>query len=100
KRPSWWRCCGAFATGSTRSPAPDRTRARPSHRCGDEERQVPPIGSLVREKARTAMGRNSFGAEGALTVGGDRYRIFRLDALASDHDVARLPYSIKILLEN
>jgi len=39
---------------------------------------------------------NSFGARAKL---GD-HEIFRLDALQSDHDVARLPYSLKILLEN
>jgi aconitate hydratase len=39
---------------------------------------------------------NSFGAQDTL---GD-HEIFRLDALQSDYDVARLPYSLKILLEN
>jgi aconitate hydratase len=39
---------------------------------------------------------NSFGAKDKL---GD-HEIFRLDALQSDYDVARLPYSLKILLEN
>ena len=29
-----------------------------------------------------------------------RYEIFRLDALQAQFDVARLPYSLKILLEN
>jgi len=41
-------------------------------------------------------GGNSFGAKDKL---GD-HEIFRLDALQSDYDVARLPYSLKILLEN
>ncbi|MDQ3979775.1 MAG: aconitate hydratase AcnA, partial [Actinomycetota bacterium] len=43
---------------------------------------------------------NSFGARGALTVGADRYEIFRLGALESDYGVSRLPYSLKVLLEN
>ena len=44
---------------------------------------------------------DSFGARGRLTVGGREYEIFRLDALArAGVDVARLPYSIRILLEN
>jgi aconitate hydratase len=30
----------------------------------------------------------------------DDYEVFRLDALQSEYDVARLPYSLKILLEN
>jgi len=43
---------------------------------------------------------NSFGAQGTLTVGGRSYEIFRLDALQASHDVARLPFSLKVLLEN
>jgi aconitate hydratase len=46
------------------------------------------------------MGRNSFGASAKLDVGGDSYTIHRLDALASTHDIERLPYSMKVLLEN
>jgi aconitate hydratase len=46
------------------------------------------------------MSRNSFGAKGSLDVGGRSYEIFRLSALADRFDVARLPYSLKILLEN
>ena len=43
---------------------------------------------------------NSFGARSDLEVGGRSYEIFRLDSLADRFDVARLPYSIKVLLEN
>jgi aconitate hydratase len=44
---------------------------------------------------------DSFGARGRLAVGGREYEIFRLDALSrAGFDVARLPYSIRILLEN
>src|ERR1700760_3316611 len=43
---------------------------------------------------------NSFDAKATLTVGGRDYEIFRLDALQSQYDVARLPFSLKILLEN
>jgi aconitate hydratase len=43
---------------------------------------------------------NSFGARADLEVGGRSYEIFRLDALAERFDIARLPYSIKVLLEN
>jgi aconitate hydratase len=43
---------------------------------------------------------DSFGARATLEAGGERYEIFRLDALQSKYDVARLPYSLKILLEN
>jgi aconitate hydratase len=43
---------------------------------------------------------NSFDAKAKLTVGDQSYDIFRLDALQSKFDVARLPFSLKILLEN
>ncbi len=43
---------------------------------------------------------DSFGARATLAVGGREYEIFRLDALQDRFDVARLPYSIKVLLEN
>src|SRR3954462_15568201 len=43
---------------------------------------------------------NSFEARDALKVGGSEHTIFRLDALQSKYDVARLPFSLKILLEN
>jgi aconitate hydratase A / 2-methylisocitrate dehydratase len=45
-------------------------------------------------------GSNSFGACGTLEVGGRSYEIFRLDALQERFDVARLPYAVKVLLEN
>jgi aconitate hydratase len=43
---------------------------------------------------------NSFDAQATLTVSGRSYEIFRLDALQASFDVARLPFSLKILLEN
>jgi aconitate hydratase len=43
---------------------------------------------------------NSFGARATLEVGDASHEIFRLDALQERYDVARLPYSLKILLEN
>ncbi len=46
------------------------------------------------------MSRDSFGARDTLEVSGREYEIHRLDALQATHDVARLPYSIKVLLEN
>ena len=39
-------------------------------------------------------------AASKLTVGDETYEIFRLDALQASHDVARLPYTLRILLEN
>jgi len=44
---------------------------------------------------------NSFGSRATLKAGGSSYEIFRLDALERRGlPVARLPYSLKILLEN
>jgi len=42
---------------------------------------------------------DSFGARSTLNVGGNDYEIFSLDAVTDGH-VDRLPYSLKILLEN
>ena len=43
---------------------------------------------------------DAFGARSTLEVGGERYEIFRLEPLQAQHDVERLPYTLKILLEN
>ena len=45
-------------------------------------------------------GRDSFGAQDTLEVGERQYRIHRLSALEGVADLDRLPYSIKLLLEN
>ena len=42
---------------------------------------------------------DSFGARSTLNVGDSNYEYFRLDAVEDGH-VDRLPYSLKILLEN
>jgi aconitate hydratase len=46
------------------------------------------------------MSENSFGAKDTLDVAGQQYEIFRLEALQQRFDVARLPFSLKVLLEN
>src|SRR5215218_10123221 len=46
------------------------------------------------------MSTNSFDAKATLEVGDRKLGIFRLDALQSKYDVARLPFSLKVLLEN
>ncbi|MGI8804023.1 MAG: aconitate hydratase [Solirubrobacteraceae bacterium] len=43
---------------------------------------------------------NSFGARAELVVGERTLEIFRIDALAGRFDVGRLPFALKILLEN
>ena len=44
--------------------------------------------------------KDSFGAQATLAVGDREFEIHRLDALQERFDVARLPYSLKVLLEN
>jgi aconitate hydratase len=46
------------------------------------------------------MSANSFGARDRLEVSGRTYEIYRIDALQQSCDVARLPFSLKVLLEN
>src|SRR3979490_314838 len=46
------------------------------------------------------MPSNSFDARAALRAGGRELEIYRLDALQSRFDVARPPFSLKVLLEN
>ena len=47
------------------------------------------------------MSKNSFGARASLRAGGGTYEIYRLDALEKRGlPVGRLPYSLRILLEN
>src|SRR5437588_427963 len=46
------------------------------------------------------MSANSFDARSTLRAGGREVEIHRLDALQSRFDVARLPFSLKVLLEN
>jgi len=46
------------------------------------------------------MSDNSYDARATLDVGGRKLDIFRLDALQAKYDIARLPFSLKVLLEN
>ena len=41
---------------------------------------------------------NSFSTRSSLSVGANSYEIYRLPAL--EKDISRLPYSLKVLLEN
>jgi aconitate hydratase len=43
---------------------------------------------------------NSFDARSTLDVRGASHEIFRLDALQASHDILRLPYTLRVLLEN
>src|SRR3954449_12386964 len=46
------------------------------------------------------MSDNSYDARATLEVGDRKLDIYRLDALQAKYDVARLPFSLKVLLEN
>src|SRR5688572_10519624 len=46
------------------------------------------------------MSDNSYDAKAELDVGGKTYTYYSLEALQSKYDVARLPFSLKVLLEN
>ncbi len=48
----------------------------------------------------SATAADSFGARGTLSVGDTDYEIHRINVLADRYDIARLPYSIKVVLEN
>src|SRR3954470_18434049 len=43
---------------------------------------------------------DSFSARSSISVGGTSYEVVRLDALQARFDVARLPYTLRVLLEN
>ena len=47
-----------------------------------------------------ADSRNSFGSRGTLSSGGRTLQIYRLAGLGGGLDASRLPFSLKILLEN
>ncbi|HEY6623187.1 MAG TPA: aconitate hydratase AcnA [Acidimicrobiales bacterium] len=47
-----------------------------------------------------SAGPNSFGARADLAVGDRTYEIYRINALTDRFAVGRLPYSVKVLLEN
>src|SRR5580704_11823754 len=52
------------------------------------------------QSSPTSSAPNSFDARADLTVGDRTYEIYRINALADRFDVGRLPYSVKVLLEN
>ncbi len=78
------------AGGPTPYPGPPDLRAIPRDR---------PLCTPART-AQTVM-QDSFQARGTFEVGGKSYKIARLSALeAKGHDVAKLPFALRILLEN
>ena len=43
---------------------------------------------------------DSFSTASSLSVNGQDYRYYSLEKLSQQHDISRLPFSLKILLEN
>ena len=102
------RTCGRCATRAsrrTRAGSAARTR-RPSRATSIRAaRRSPSAGSdrltgpkLLESEAMAHP--NTFGARSTLDVGGASREIFRLDALQASHDILRLPYTLRVLLEN
>src|SRR3989442_3998109 len=54
----------------------------------------------LKERPEERQRMNSFDARSTLSVAGHDYEIHRLEALQASYDVARLPYALKVLLEN
>ena len=80
-------------SGSRPAPGQARAPAATLRDCGQVPADQP-------DRPGGAMTENSFGAKDTLEAGGRSYEIFRLDALQQRFDVARLPFSLKVLLEN
>src|SRR5690242_4054280 len=58
-------------------------------------------GTTRHQEMTAVASQDSFGAKSTLDVDGTSYEIFRLDAVTGEGlDVASLPYSLKVLLEN
>ncbi|HSF60740.1 MAG TPA: aconitate hydratase AcnA, partial [Gaiellaceae bacterium] len=87
-----WRVSTPYARAVARHFDPRRTSLT--------ERGLERLGSpkLVESKAMSHP--DSFGARGRLAVQGSELEIFRLAALQERFDVYRLPYTLRILLEN
>ena len=64
------------------------------------ERGLGRLGSSKLVESEPMPHPDSFGARGQLSVGGREIEVFRLAALQERFDVYRLPYTLRILLEN
>ena len=64
------------------------------------ERGIQRLGTSKLLESREMTHPDSFGARGTLSAGGREHEIFRLEPLQARYDVYRLPYTLRILLEN
>jgi len=87
-----WRVSKPYARAVSRHFDPRRTSLT--------ERGLERLGGPKMVESEAMPHPDSFGARGRLTVQGSELEIFRLDALQERFDVYRLPYTLRILLEN
>ncbi|HJS48967.1 MAG TPA: aconitate hydratase [Gaiellaceae bacterium] len=87
-----WRVSKPYAQAVARHFDPRRTSLT--------ERGLERLGRPKLVESEAMSHPDSFGARGRLAVHGSELEIFRLDALQERHDVYRLPYTLRILLEN
>jgi aconitate hydratase len=87
-----WRVSKPYARAVARHFDPRRTSLT--------ERGLERLGGPKMVESEAMPHPDSFGARGRLTVEESELEIFRLDALQERFDVYRLPYSLRILLEN
>jgi aconitate hydratase len=87
-----WRVSKPYARAVARHFDPRRTSLT--------ERGLERLGGPKMVESEAMPHPDSFGARGRLTLEESELEIFRLDALQERFDVYRLPYSLRILLEN
>ena len=96
-RASRYACRAALPARRPRRPSPTATPRTSARKSGRRSRlQAVETGSLLGWRDEQRFLRRAVEPPG----GGREYEVFRLDALQERFDVARLPYSIKVLLEN
>ncbi len=76
---------------------PENRPGNPRHTTRDDS---PAGGEQNGPMAPTPDSANSFGSRATIDVGGRTFSVHRLDALAGRFEVERLPYAMKVVLEN
>jgi aconitate hydratase A / 2-methylisocitrate dehydratase len=87
-----WRVARPYARAVARQFDPSHTSLT--------ERGLERLGGPKLVESEAMPHPDSFGARGRLAVEGGELEIYRLDALQERYDVYRLPYTLRILLEN
>jgi len=93
------RFCRAATLGEVECCDFSAERGRGPHLAAAELLPLPP--ATGRAYIRALMSKNSFGSQSTLQVGSSSYTVYRLEAVYKAHpEAAKLPFSLKILLEN